>query len=82
MSERRWWRKKSKVAPTRKAAFLPGDLVHITLNPGDVCAEFNNRHGVVTYGPDSDGGWHVSSAPGSIRCVSRELTMITPREER
>ena len=65
----------------RRAEFLPGDLVRMTITD-KVCQEFNTRSGVVTHGPDDQGGWLVSSAPGSIRCVAEELTMITPREER
>lgn len=75
------WRTEATSRP-RESDFVPGDLVHITLPETDVCAEFNNRHGVVTYGPDRDGGWLVSSAPGSLRCVAGELTMISPREDR
>ncbi len=76
-----WFRRKpEKVA--RSTGFLPGDLVHIELENDDYCQEFNNRHGVITYGPDEDAGWIVSSAPGSLRCVASELTMITPREDR
>lgn len=68
--------------PPRESGFLPGDLVHITIESSYSCREFNNRHGVVTYGPDEGGGWIVSSAPGGIRCVASELTMITAREDR
>jgi hypothetical protein len=69
-----------KVSP-RTSNFLPGDLVHVEIED-DYFQEFNNRHGVITYGPDDNGGWIVSSAPGDLRCVASELTMITPREER
>lgn len=67
----------------RSAEYLPGDLVRIHTTDSH-CQEFNGRHGVVTYGPDRDQrpGWLVSSATGSLRCVSEELTMITRREER
>ena len=74
-------RRKQKAA-SRVDRFVPGDLVRITLQENDTCKEFNNRHGVVTYGPDDENGWQVSSAPGSLRCVASELTMITPREDR
>lgn len=62
--------------------YRPGDMVRITLKPNDTCREFSGRHGVVTYGPDPEGGWLVSSAPGSLRCVASELSMITRREDR
>jgi hypothetical protein len=68
----------------RKAEFLPGDLVLITLSPGDPCAEYSGRQGVITYGPDDDHvtGWQVSAMGRGLRCVASELTMITPREDR
>ena len=65
-----------------KLGFLPGDMVRINLKPGDACSEFDGRHGVVTYGPDDGMGWLVSSAPGSLRCVASELSMMVPREDR
>jgi len=73
---------KRKPKPPRESDFLPGDLVSISLPGETYFAEFHNRHGVITYGPDIDNGWIVSSAPGSLRCVAEELTMITPREDR
>lgn len=67
----------------RKAEYLPGDLVWVHTTD-EACAEFNGRHGVVTYGPDKDEreGWLVSCAAGTLRCTSEELTMIMRREER
>lgn len=68
----------------RKAEFLPGDLVEICTDD-NMCQEFNGRHGVVVYGPESNSGelsWLVSSAPGTIRCTTEELMMITRREDR
>lgn len=64
-------------------AFLPGDMVGIRVTD-EICQEFDGRHGVVVYGPDQDSrpGWLVSSAPGTLRCVAEELTMITRREDR
>jgi hypothetical protein len=68
--------------------YLPGDLVRITLPENDPCNNAHNGKGVVIYGPDRkhepgrERGWLVSSAPGSLRCVASELTMITPREDR
>lgn len=65
----------------RKAEYLPGDLVKIHTTD-KVCADFNGRHGVITYGPDDSDGWQVSAATGGMRAVSEELTMITRREYR
>lgn len=64
--------------------YLPGDLVKIDLGPNDICNDSHNGKGVVIYGPDDSHypGWIVASAPGSLRCVASELTMITPREDR
>jgi len=78
-----WFRRRPK-AVSRVAAFLPGDLVRITLPAGDICNDSHNGKGVVIYGPDDNDntGWIVSSAPGSLRCVASELTMITAREDR
>jgi hypothetical protein len=73
-------RDKANFVP-RKAEYLPGDLVKIHTTD-KACEEFNGRHGVITYGPDDSGGWQVSSAPGGMRAVSEELTMITRREDR
>ena len=71
-----------KPAP-RTDGYLPGDLVEITLSPGCMFHdEYSGRSGVVTHGPDDDGGWIVSTALGGLRCVAEELTMITPREDR
>jgi len=75
-----WWFRRKR-APRTGPDFLPGDLVHMEIGD-DYFQEFNNRHGVVTYGPDDDGGWIVSSAAGGLRCVASELTMLTPREAR
>jgi hypothetical protein len=75
----------AKVSARTGPDYLPGDLVHIRLRDGDMFhEEYSGRHGVVTYGPDDDRspGWIVSAAPGSLRCVASELTMLTPREER
>ena len=66
----------------RRTSYLPGDLVRITLPPDDICNQDHNGKGVVTHGPDKDGGWIVASRPGALRCEADELTMITPREER
>jgi len=66
----------------RDRSFVPGDLVLIDNITDQVCGEFNGRHGVVTHGPDQDGGWLVSSAGSGLRCVAEELTLITPREDR
>lgn len=63
-------------------AYLPGDEVRIALKPNDPCSEFDGRNGVVVYGPDHEKGWLVSSAPGTLRCVASELTMIKRREDR
>ena len=77
----KWFRRKPEKG-SRETEFVPGDLVEITLRLGDTCEEFSGRRGVVIYGPDYEQGWLVSSAPGSLRCVASELTMITPREDR
>jgi hypothetical protein len=76
------WRKDATAtAPER--SFLPGDIVRIELAENDCFnEEFSGRQAVVTHGPDRSNGWLVSSAPGSLRCVAKELTMITPREDR
>ena len=66
----------------RDRNFLPGDEVHIALSPTDICQEFNGRDGIVVHGPDKENGWLVSSAPGTLRCVASELTMVTRREDR
>jgi len=73
-------RDKANFVP-RKAEYLPGDLVRIHTTD-QCCADFNGRHGVITYGPDDGGGWQVSAATGGMRVVSEELTMITRREDR
>jgi hypothetical protein len=73
-------RDKVNIIP-RSAEYLPGDLVEIHV-AGDYFKEYNGRHGVVTYGPDDSKGWQVSSAPGTLRCESSELSMITWREDR
>jgi hypothetical protein len=74
------WLKRKTKAP-RTSDYLPGDLVNMHIQD-DYFAEYRNRHGVVIYGPDNDGGWIVNSAPGSIRCTADELTMIAAREDR
>ena len=71
-----------EVSPRTGPDYLPGDLVHIDNITDQICKEFNGRHGVVIYPRDDQGGWLVSSAPGVLRCVAEELTMMTPREER
>lgn len=77
------FRREPKVS-LRHGNFVPGDLVRITLQDGDTCAEFDGCHGVITWGPDKsrETGWIVSAAPGSLRCIASELTMMVPREER
>lgn len=70
-----------ETTPDRASGYLPGDMVRISMT-GTFADEYNGRHGVVIYGPDDEKGWLVASAPGSIRCVAEELTMITPREGR
>ena len=72
---------RDKVRPARKCQYLPGDLVSLHIS-GEYFKEYDGRHGVITYGPDESGGWQVSSAPGTIRAMSDELTMITQRENR
>lgn len=63
--------------------FLPGDLVYVTLQPGDTFEdEFHNRQAVVTYGPDNEGGYLVSGIGGSLRCLAEELTLIVGRDDR
>jgi len=63
--------------------YLPGDLVRISVHHAQV-AEFNERQGVVVYGPDNDvtPGWLVCTALGTIRCTADELTMVATRENR
>lgn len=72
---------RDKVRLPRKSQYLPGDLVSLHITEVSF-AEYNGCHGVVTYGPDEGGGWQVSSASGSLRCMSDELTLITRREDR
>lgn len=62
--------------------YKPGDMVRIDNITDEVCREFNGRHGVITHGPDHEGGWLVASAGSGLRCTAEELTMIIPREER
>jgi hypothetical protein len=80
-----FWKSKrqSPKVSSRTSDYVPGDMVRINITD-PYFAEYKDRHGVVIYGPDDDQnpGWIVSSAPGSIRCVGSELTMIIPREER
>ena len=77
----RLFRPRSKVSTRTGPDYLPGDLVEMTVIDR-MCKEFDGRQGVVTYGPDGERGWLVCSAPGSLRCVASELTMLIPREER
>lgn len=72
---------RDNVRPKRKHEYLPGDLVSISVTDS-FCKEYNGCHGVVTYGPDDQGGWQVTASVGTLRCVSDELTMITRREDR
>ena len=72
---------RDKFRPARKHEYLPGDLVTIHVQ-GEYFKKYNDRHGVVTYGPDSEMGWQVTCAEGTLRCVADELTMITRREDR
>ena len=79
-----WFRQVRRSKANIERSYLPGDLVYVTLPPGDVCEEYSGRQGVITYGPDESAtpGWHVSVGGGGLRCVASELTMITPREDR
>lgn len=69
----------------REAAggFLPGDLVKIHVTEYRFSA-FNGHEAVITHvNHDGDSkGWFCATSFGSMRCMSWELEMITPREER
>lgn len=67
--------------PARDRQFVPGDEVRMSID-SQYWQEYNGRKGIVTYGPDTEGGWQVCSAPGTIRCMAEELTMVTRREDR
>ena len=69
----------------REAAggFLPGDLVKLTLTD-EFSREFNGREGVIMWESHADNhlGWLVGTGIGNIRCIPREIDMVTPREKR
>ena len=72
------------VPDPRDKNFVPGDMVGLSIKSA-YHHSYDGRHGVVTYGPDSDTdrrGWLVTTAVGDIRCAGSELTMITRREDR